>query len=82
MDKLNQKKVAIASGIASVVVYLAIMGKDSLVKLYNLLFHGMDFSSIMRMNVPIGETLIGAVFSFVFWGIIGYVFALVYNKIK
>lgn len=88
MENLNQKKFAIASGIASVVVYLGcfsimtIMGKDSLVKLSNLLFHGMDFSNIIRMNIPIAETLSGAVLSFIFWGLIGYVLAFVYNKIK
>lgn len=88
MEKLNQKKLAIASGIGSLVVYLgcflimAIMGKDSLVKLSNLLFHGMDFSTIIRMNIPIGETLLGAIASFAFWGFIGYLLALVYNKIN
>ena len=88
MEKLSQKKFAIASGLASVLVYLGcflimtILGKDSLVKLSNLLFHGMDFSNIIRMNIPIGETLLGAVASFVFWGIVGYVLAFIYNKLK
>lgn len=88
MEKLNQKKIAIASGLASVLVYLGcflimtLLGKDSLVKLSNLLFHGMDFSNIIRMKIPIGETLLGAVVSFIFWGIIGYVFAVIYNKLK
>lgn len=88
MEKLNQKKIALASGLTSVVVYLGcflimtVLGKDSLVKLSNLLFHGMDFSNIIRMNIPIGETLLGAIASFIFWGIIGYVLALIYNRIK
>ncbi len=88
MEKLNQKKFAIASGLTSVVIYLGcflimtVLGKDSLVKLSNLLFHGMDFSNIIRVNIPIGETLLGAVTSFIFWGIIGYLLALIYNKMK
>ena len=88
MEKLNQKKFAIASGLTSVVVYLGcflimtVLGKGSLVKLSNLLFHGMDFSNIIRVNIPIGETLLGAVTSFIFWGIIGYLLALIYNKMK
>lgn len=88
MEKLNQKKFAIASGLASVVIYLgcflvmAILGKDGLVKLSNLLFHGMDFSNIIRMDIPIGETLLGAVASFVFWGFVGYVLSFIYNKMK
>ena len=88
MEKLNQKKFAIASGLTSVVVYLGcflimtVLGKDSLVKLSNLLFHGMDFSNIIRMDIPIGETLWGAVVSFIFWGIIGYALVFIYNKLK
>ncbi len=88
MEKLNQKKLGIAAGLTSVVVYLgcflimAVLGKDSLVKLSNLLFHGMDFSHIIRMDIPIIETLIGAIVSFLFWGIIGYLLALIYNRLK
>ena len=88
MEKLNQKKFAIAAGLTSVVIYLgcfltmAVLGKEGIVKLSNLLFHGMDFSQIIRMNIPIEETALGAVLSFAFWGIIGYLLALIYNKIK
>lgn len=88
MERLNQKKFAVASGLTSVVVYLGcflimvVLGKDSLVKLSNLLFHGMDFSNIIRMDIPIAETLLGAVLSFLFWGILGYLLALIYNKTK
>ena len=88
MENLNQKKFAIASGLASVAVYvgcfliMTILGKDGLVKLSNLLFHGMDFSNIIRMDIPFGETLLGAIASFAFWGVIGYMIALIYNKIK
>ncbi|NNC86192.1 MAG: hypothetical protein HKN75_08920 [Bacteroidia bacterium] len=88
MENLNQKKFAIAVGLASVVIYLgcflimAILGKDSLVKLSNLLFHGMDFSNIIRMSIPIGETALGVIVSFVFWGAIGYIIAFIYNRLK
>jgi hypothetical protein len=88
MEKLNQKKFALASGLTSVVIYLgcfltmSILGKDALVKLSNLLFHGMDFSTVIRMDIPIGETLLGVLISFVFWGVMGYILALVYNKMN
>ena len=88
MENLNQKKFALAAGLSSVVIYLgcflimAILGKDSLGKLSNLLFHGMDFSNIIRMNIPIGETALGAIVSFVFWGITGYIIAFLYNRLK
>ena len=86
MSNLNKSKFAIASGLTAVVIYLgcyltmAILGKDSLVKISNLLFHGMDFSNIIRMDIPIGETLLGVLVSFVFWGAVGYFFAFAYNK--
>jgi len=88
MESLHQKKFALAAGLTSVVIYLgcflimAILGKDSLVKLSNLLFHGMDFNNIIRMNIPISETLLGALASFIFWGVIGYLLALIYNRLK
>jgi hypothetical protein len=65
MEKLKQNKFALASGLTSVVIYLgcfltmSMLGRDALVKLSNLLFHGMDFNTVIRMNIPIGETLLG-----------------------
>ena len=88
MEKLNQKKFGIAAGLTSVAVYLGCflimmtLGKDKLVKLSNLLFHGIDFTHIIRMDIPIVETLLGAIVSFIFWGITGYLIALTYNKLK
>lgn len=88
MENLNARKFGLASGLTSVMVYLGcflvmlILGKEGLVKLSNLLFHGMDFTSIIRMDIPLTETLLGAVLSFFFWGAIGYVLALLYGKMK
>ncbi len=88
MATLNQKKMALATGLTSVVFYLgcflvmALLGKEGIVQLSNLLFHGMDFSNIIRMNIPIGETLLGAAISFLFWGGIGYLVASIYNKLN
>jgi len=88
MDKLNSKKFGIASGITGIIVYIlcfllmTILGKDALGKLANLLFHGIDFSNILRMDIQISETLIGIVVSFFFWGLTGYLLSFFYNKIK
>lgn len=87
MEKLNQKKIAIASGAASLVVYIGcilimtIFGANAIIKLSNLLFHGVDFSSIVRMDIPVSETILGLVVSFVFWSLIGYSVGFFYNKI-
>ena len=88
MDKLNKRKFAVATGLTSVVIYLGcfltmmVLGKNSLVKLSNLLFHGMDFTNIIRTEIPFIETLLGAVVSFIFWAIAGYILALIHNKMK
>ena len=88
MEKLNQRKYAIASGTTSVIIYLGcylvmlLLGENGIVKLSNYLFHGMDFTNIIRMDIPIGETIVGSFISFLFWGLIGYLVATVYNKIK
>ena len=86
MKQLNAKSFGLASGIASVIVYLGcalvmiVLGKEGLVKLSNLLFHGMEFSEIIRPDIPLTETLLGAIFSFIFWGVTGFFLALIYNK--
>jgi len=61
---------------------MAIIGKSGIVRFSNLLFHGMDFSNIIRMDISIGESLLGVLASFIFWGLAGYLLALIYNKIK
>jgi hypothetical protein len=87
MIKLKPIKTGISAGITSVVIYLGcylimlILGKGSLVKLSNYLFHGVDFTTIINTNIPIEETILGIVISFFFWGLIGFLFTTIYNKI-
>ena len=88
MKQLNTKSFGLASGIISVIIYLGcalvmiVLGKEGLVKLSNLLFHGMEFSEIIRTDIPFYETVIGAIFSFIFWGTTGFFLAFIYNKIS
>jgi len=88
MEKINVKKIGIASGITGMIFYLgcvlimSLLGKEVFVKIANLLFHGTDFTSIARMNIPVFESILGLFVSFIFWGAIGYIIATIYNKIK
>ena len=88
MNQINTKKFALASGFTGAIIYLtcfiimSILPKETLVKLANLIFHGIDFSEDIRMNIPITETLLGVVASFVLWGIVGYLLGFIYNKLK
>lgn len=88
MENINIKRFGIASGITGATLYLAciiimaLLGSDLLINIANLLFHGIDFTEIIRMNISILESLLGIVVSFVFWGIIGFFLAYIYNKIN
>ncbi len=88
MYTLKAKKFGLASGITGAIIYIScfvlmsVLPKETLVKLANLIFHGVDFSEDIRMNISITETLMGVVISFILWGIIGYLLAFVYNKLK
>lgn len=88
MKQISIKKFALASGITGAIIYtscfvlMSILPKETLIKLANLIFHGIDFSEDLRMNISISETLIGIVASFILWGIIGYLLAFIYNKLK
>jgi hypothetical protein len=84
-EKLSIKKIGIAAGIAATIFYVGcalvmmIGGKAGTIKLYNSLLHGMDTTSIIKMNVPISESLIGVVLTFILAGLFGAILAYFYN---
>ena len=88
MSKLNSKNFGLSIGIVSVIFYfgcvlsMLILGKGGIIYLSNLLFHGVDWSSIIRMDVPLLDTLLGAVATFILWGSLGYLSAFIYNKLN
>ena len=88
MNQINVKKFALASGFTGAIIYLtcfiimSILPKETLIKLANLIFHGIDFSEDIRMNIPITETLLGIIASFIIWGIVGYLLGFIYNRLK
>ena len=88
MNTLDAKKFTLASGLTGVIVYfscfilMAVLPRETLIKLGNLLFHGLDFSQDIRMDIPFTETLTGLFASFIVWGIIGFIFVTLYNKVK
>ncbi|MBT8221250.1 MAG: hypothetical protein KJP00_15590 [Bacteroidia bacterium] len=87
MNKLNANKFSLAIGISSIAIYvscvilMSIVGEAGVIRVSNLLFHGMEFSNIIRTDIPFTDNLIGIVASFVVWGGIGYIIASVYNKL-
>jgi hypothetical protein len=85
---IDAKKLGLASGIAFSVLYLGcillmlIVGKSGTIWLFNSLLHGLDVSTISRMNVPIMDTCIGFVFTFLLAYGMGYLIGAIYNKIS
>lgn len=87
MDKLNEKKVAFSLAGTSGVIYvicaiLVAISPVGTVKVFGYLFHGIDVSKIMRESVTFMGTVIGLIEIIILGAVVGYIFAMIYNKIK
>ena len=85
MKTINYKKFGIATGLTATILYLVcilimtITGKEGTIKLFNSLLHGLDVTSVTRMNVPFLESLIGIVLTFILGWLIGACIGALYN---
>lgn len=85
MNHLNVKKFGFAVGTTGSLLYIgciAVMflaGREGTVLFFNNLLHGLDVSSIIRMNMPIWEAAIGIIQTFVLGWLIGACIAAIYN---
>ncbi len=85
MQKLNVKKLGLATGLTGALLYLGCMilmttvGHDGTVKFFNNLLHGLDVSSVIRMEVPLWEAGIGIVQTFILGWLVGACIAAIYN---
>lgn len=85
MNTINIKKLGFAFGITGVILYLgciilmATVGREGAIKFFNSLLHGLDVSSIIRMQISWGEALIGIVETFIIAWFIGACIACFYN---
>jgi ABC-type antimicrobial peptide transport system permease subunit len=85
MQHIDIKKFALAWGIVGVVFYLgciilmATVGREGTILFFNSLLHGLDTSTIIRMDVPWTEALIGLVEMFILGWLFGALIAAVYN---
>ena len=55
------------------------VGHNGSVKFFNSLLHGLDVTTIVRMNVPIWEAVVGLVETFILGWLIGTCIAGFYN---
>lgn len=82
---INAKKMGLAFGLTVALLYLgcgivmATVGHEGSVKFFNNLLHGLDVSTIIRMNVPLWEAAVGLVETFILGWLVGACIAGFYN---
>lgn len=85
MNRINVKKFGLACGLTGALLYLGCMllmitvGHDGTVRFFNSLLHGLDVTSIVRMNVPLWEAVLGIIETFILAWLIGACIAAFYN---
>ena len=85
MNTISIKRFGLAFGTTGAVLYLgcvilmATVGREGTVHFFNSLLHGLDTSSIIRMQVSLLEALIGIVETFIISWLVGAVIAAIYN---
>ncbi|MGD9993685.1 MAG: DUF5676 family membrane protein [Salinivirgaceae bacterium] len=85
MKTINIRRLGLAFGLTGTLLYLGCVilmttvGRDASVQFFNSLLHGIDTSSIIRMNVPLWEVLIGIIETFILGWLIGACIAAFYN---
>ncbi len=83
--KLNIKKLGFATGLTGAIIYLGCMvvmftvGHEGSVIYFNNLLHGLDVSTIIRMDIPLWESGLGIVQTFILGWLIGACIASLYN---
>ena len=87
MEKLKPKAAGYAlasvAGIVSIVcLLLVIIAKDFAINLFGAIFHGIDLSQIAADNITIGAAILGFVEVVVIGFILGWLFAVIYNKLR
>jgi hypothetical protein len=85
MNTINVRKLGLATGLTAALLYLGCMvvmfsaGSSGSVKFFNSLLHGLDVSTIIRMNIPFWEAGLGIVQTFILGWLIGACIASIYN---
>ena len=85
MNHINVKKFGFAVGTTIGLLYFGCMlvmftvGNNGPVLFFNSLLHGLDVSSIIRMDMPIWEALLGFIETFILGWLIGACIAAIYN---
>ena len=85
MNRIDVKKFGLAFGLTGALLYfgcillMATVGHDGTVAFFNSLLHGLDVSSILRIEIPLWEAGIGIIETFIFGWLVGASIAAFYN---
>lgn len=85
MNTINVKQFGFAFGMAGAILYIgcilvmATVGREGTVHFFNSFLHGLDTSSIIRMQVPWWEVLMGIAETFIISWLVGAAIAAFYN---
>jgi len=85
MNTINVKRLGLALGTTLGLLYLgcvfvmSTVGEKAAILFFNSLLHGIDVTSIIRMNMPIWEMIMGVIEVFILGWLTGAAIASVYN---
>lgn len=85
MGAINIKRFGFAFGSTFALLYLgcvfvmAIAGKEKTIFFFNSLMHGIDVTSIIRMNMPFTEMIMGVIEIFILGWLTGATIVSIYN---
>ncbi len=85
MSSINIRKFGLAVGATGALIYLGCIllmltaGRNGTIHFFNSLLHGLDVTSIIRMQVPVWEALLGIVETFIIGWLVGACVAGIYN---
>ena len=85
MGTIDIKRFGFAWGVTAALLYLgcvfvmAILGKEGSIDFFNRLLHGIDVTTIIRMDMPVSEMFTGLVETFILAWLVGATIASLYN---
>ena len=85
MNPIEVKRFGLAVGTTLALLYLGCMfvmataGKATIILFFNSLLHGLDVTSIIHLEMPLWEALMGLVETFVLGGLTAAAVAAIYN---
>jgi len=85
MTLIETRRFGLAWGLTGAILYLGCVlvmwtvGKESSILFFNSLLHGIDVSSIIRMDVPWWEMVMGVIEIFILGWLTGATIASIYN---